>query len=306
MEATTTVPSQQLQNPTGRHDRRTRRAFAQAHAKINLTLEVLGKREDGYHDLASIMQTVALHDTLLFELAEGGRLEFGCDVPELDTPENLVERAMELLARESRRSNLGIRIELHKETPVQAGLGGGSSDAACSVLQLNQMWELGLPTSRLGELGAQLGSDVPFFLYGGTAEIGGRGEIVTQLPAAEPLWLVLAKPDVRVSTAAVFAALRPEGWSDGSSTALVAESIRKGRPIPFSHLTNSLMPGALQMFPEIGTARQLLSDAGAPLVYMSGSGPSLFAPFQALDKAADVFRRAKSAPNLQVWLTHTL
>jgi 4-diphosphocytidyl-2-C-methyl-D-erythritol kinase len=299
------VPSQ-LHDPNGYRDRRPRRAFAQAHAKINLTLEVLGKREDGYHNLASIMQTVALHDTLLFELAEGGRLEFGCDVPELVTPDNLVERAMKLLSSESKRPDPGIRIELHKETPVQAGLGGGSSDAACAIIQLNQMWELGLSMSRQVELAAQLGSDVPFFLYGGTAEIAGRGEIVTPLPPAEPLWLVLAKPDVRVSTSAVFASLRPKDWSDGYSTTLVAESIRNGRPIPFSHLANSLVPGALQMFPEIGRARQLLYDAGAPLVYMSGSGPSLFAPFQTLDKAAEVFGRVRSGVNLQVWLTHTL
>jgi 4-diphosphocytidyl-2-C-methyl-D-erythritol kinase len=308
-----TVPSHQRQqqqhNPTGRPERPhgPRRAFAQAHAKVNLTLDVLGRRADGYHNLASIMQTIALHDTLLFELAEDGQLEFRCDVPELNTPDNLVERAMELLRLESQRSDLGMRIELHKESPVQAGLGGGSSDAACALTWLNQLWELGVPEPRLVELAAQLGSDVPFFLYGGTAEIGGRGEFVTPLPPAEPLWLVLAKPAATgVSTAAVFAALRPENYSSGSSTALVATSIREGRPIPFEHLTNALLPGAVQMFPEIGRAREVLVDAGAPLVCMSGSGPSLFAPFRQLDEATGVFRRAREAPNLAVWLTHTV
>jgi 4-diphosphocytidyl-2-C-methyl-D-erythritol kinase len=272
-----------------------------------LTLDVLGRRVDGYHNLASIMQTIALHDTLLLELVEDGQLEFRCDVAELNTPDNLVARAMGLLWRESKRSDLGIRIELHKELPAQAGLGGGSSDAACVLTWLNQMWELGVPESGLLELAAQLGSDVPFFVYGGTAEIGGRGEFVTPLPPAEPLWLVLAKPAAtRVSTAAVFSGLGPEDYSSGSSTSLVATAIRAGQPIPFEHLTNALLPGVLQVFPEVGRARELLLDAGAPLVCMSGSGPSLYAPFRQLDEASSVFRRARETPGLSVWLTHTV
>ncbi|PWT72311.1 MAG: hypothetical protein C5B60_09755 [Chloroflexi bacterium] len=143
-------------------------------------------------------------------------------------------------------------------------------------------------------------------MYGGTAEIGGRGEVVTPLPAAEPLWLVLAKPATGVSTAAVFAALRPEAYSSGSSTAQVAESIRSGQPIPFEHLTNALLPTALQMFPEIGRTQEILLAAGAPVVGMSGSGPSLFAPFRRLDDASRVFQRAREAPELAVWLTHTM
>jgi 4-diphosphocytidyl-2-C-methyl-D-erythritol kinase len=172
---------------------------------------------------------------------------------------------------------------------------------------LNQMWELGLSEYRLLSLAANLGSDVPFFLYGGTAEIGGRGEIVTPLPPAEPLWLVLAKPAIGVSTAAIFASLRPEDYSSGSSTALVTSDIREGRPIPFERLTNALLPGAIQMFPEIGRVRELLLDTGAPLVCMSGSGPSVFAPFRRLDEASEVFHRARlESVDLQVWLTHTI
>jgi 4-diphosphocytidyl-2-C-methyl-D-erythritol kinase len=117
---------------------------------------------------------------------------------------------------------------------------------------------------------------------------------------------VLAKPPVGVSTAAVFAALRPEAYGSGSSTAQVAESIRSGRPIPFEHLTNALLPTALQMFPEIGRARERLLDAGAPVVCLSGSGPSLFVPFRRLDDASGVLQRAREAPDLAVWLTYTV
>jgi 4-diphosphocytidyl-2-C-methyl-D-erythritol kinase len=300
---------QQPHSPQARrmHQRSTWPEFAEAHAKINLTLDVLGRRSDGYHDLASVMQTIALHDTLRFQVSASGQLGFHCDVPELNTPDNLVVRAMELLRRESQRPDLGMRVELQKETPAQAGLGGGSSDAACTLAGLNQRWELGVPETRLIELAALLGSDVPFFVYGGTAEIRGRGERVTPLPPVEPLWLVLAKPATsRVSTAAVFAALGPAGYSDGSSTDLVATSIREGGPIPFQRLTNALLPGVLQMFPEITWARERLLAAGAHDVCMSGSGPSLYAPFRQLDAASRVFHQAREVPGLSVWLTHTV
>jgi 4-diphosphocytidyl-2-C-methyl-D-erythritol kinase len=302
------VPSfQQEQHSSTGRSHGAGRAFVWAFAKVNLTLDVLGRRADGYHSLASVMQTISLHDTLLFEPAEDGQLSFSCDVPELNTPDNLVVRAMEMLRFESKRSDLGVRIELHKESPAQAGLGGGSSDAACVLTTLNQMWGLGATESRLLELAAQLGSDVPFFVYGGTAEIGGRGEFVTPLPAAEPLWLVLAKPAATgVSTASVFAGLRPEDYSSGSSTALVAATIRAGGQVPFQHLTNALVPRVLDMFPEIGRARDALMDAGARDVCMSGSGPSLYAPFRRLDEARAVFRRAQQAPGLSLWLTHTV
>ncbi|MGO8947403.1 MAG: 4-(cytidine 5'-diphospho)-2-C-methyl-D-erythritol kinase [Ktedonobacterales bacterium] len=282
-----------------------KQTFAWAYAKINLTLDVLGRREDGYHNLASIMQTIGLHDTLRFETTGDGRLDFSCDVPELNTTDNLVPRAAMLLKSEAALRTLGASIELHKETPAQAGLGGGSSDAACTLVELNHLWELHIPPSRLLQLAAELGSDVPFFLSGGTGEIGGRGEHVTQLPAAEPLWLVLAKPATPVATALVFRSLPPSEYSDGSSTALVAAAIRERRPIPFEHVYNALEPGVWRMYPEIAMRREHLLEAGAPLVRMSGSGPTLYAPFRTLAEASAVFLRARvKIPD--VWLTHTL
>jgi len=279
--------------------------FTEACAKINLTLDVLGKRADGYHDLASVMQAIALYDTLWLDVAPDGRLECITDAPELDTASNLVLRAADRLRREVNRSELGVRIDLHKEIPVQGGLGGGSSDAASTLIHLNELWELGVSRNRLLQLAAELGSDVPFFIYGGTALIEGRGEYVTPLPVAEPLWLVLAKPAIGVSTPLVFGNLTPEDYSTGSDTNAVVAAIRRQERIPFEHLTNALQPGVLRTFPEIAELKRQLLEAGAPLVCLCGSGPSLFAPFRRLKEASEVFRHAREL-ELPVRLTHTI
>jgi 4-diphosphocytidyl-2-C-methyl-D-erythritol kinase len=279
--------------------------FAQAFAKINLTLDVLGKRPDGYHNLASVMQTIALHDTLSLQTTADGDLECVCDAETLNTPDNLVLRAAVLLRQEAHRPNLSAIIDLHKETPAQGGLGGGSSDAATTLIQLNAKWSLGISPARLAELAAQLGSDVPFFLHGGTALIEGRGEVVTPLPDAEPLWLVLAKPAIGIPTPAVFRALLPDDYSDGADTAAVVATIRAGEPLPFEHLTNALEPGVFRSFPEVGAVRDAMLEAGTPLVRLSGSGPTLFAPFRRLQDAYAVFQRIHSL-HIAAWLTHTV
>lgn len=288
-------------------DQRARSLFVAAYAKINLTLDVLGKREDGYHRLASVMQTIALHDTLRIQANDDGVISCLCDVAELQTDDNLAVRAARLLAGTAPDRRLGAEIELHKEVPAQAGLGGGSSDGAHVLTALNALWPLDLSIERLEALAAQLGSDVPFFVRGGTALIEGRGEYVTPLPDAEPLWLVLAKPSIGVPTAQVFRGLRPETYTRGEDSTVVVSAIREGRPLPFERLTNALEPGVLQMFPPVALARDLLLDAGAPLVRMSGSGPTLFAPFRRLADAAAVAERARAnTSGTAIWLTHTI
>ena len=279
--------------------------FAAAHAKINLTLEVLGKRGDGYHDLASIMQTIALHDTLALTATADGRIEVFCDLPELSSDDNLVVQAARRLRQEAGRPDLGARIELHKEIPAPGGLGGGSSDAASILIHLNELWEVGIPRYRLLELAAELGSDIPFFIAGGTALIRGRGEDVTRLPPAEPLWLLLAKPAFGVSTRQVFADLSPEEYGDGSDTAAVETAVREHQPIPFQHLSNSLESGVMRAFPELARLRSGLLAAGAELVRMSGSGPTLFTPFRSLEAASSVYQRARES-QLPVALTHSV
>ena len=165
----------------------------EAPAKINLTLEVTGRREDGYHDIASIMQTVDLTDELTFDEAEELTLE--CDAPELQTEDNLVLRAARLL-RQHAGVDRGARIGLRKRIPHPAGLGGGSSDAATALTGLCRLWGLDMTARDLTPLAASLGSDIPFFLHGGTALVSGRGEKVRPLPAAELGWIIILAPDL--------------------------------------------------------------------------------------------------------------
>src|SRR5579884_1531070 len=278
--------------------------FVRAFAKINLTLDVLGRRADGYHALRSVMQTIALHDTLAVAPRADGRLVFTCDEPELAGTENLALRAAEVLRRAS-GARAGAEIELSKTTPVQAGLGGGSSDGATALSALNALWRLGYDHARLTTLAAQLGSDVPFFIHGGTALIEGRGEDVHPLRDAEPFWLVLVKPAIGLSTKDVFGALRPEEWSDGGATQALVEDIEAGRALAFERFSNALEPGVLRAFPAVARAREALLDAGAPVARMSGSGPTVFAPFRRLAEASAVLR-ALSPGDYTVWLTRTV
>jgi 4-diphosphocytidyl-2-C-methyl-D-erythritol kinase len=278
--------------------------FVPAWAKINLTLSVLGKREDGYHALASVMQTISLNDTLRIQLTDDYRVTCAVDVPSLRNDDNLALRAARLLQEEGYLTH-GAALELRKEIPAQGGLGGGSSDAAAVLIALNRICTLGLSQARLDELAAQLGSDVPFFIHGGTALIEGRGESVTPLPDCEPLWLLIAHPPVSISTAAVFQSVTPAEYGDARGTEIVVEAIRGGSPLPLERLSNTLEPLVMQTWPEVATTRDSLLRAGAPIVRMSGSGPTLFAPFRTLDDATRVYQEALSQ-DIAVRLCHTV
>lgn len=284
--------------------------FVRAFAKVNLTLDVLGRRADGYHELASVMQTVALADTLALRSLPAGRLEFFCDVPELNGPENLVCRAAHLL-REATGCQHGVRIELHKGTPAQGGLGGGSSDASSTLLALNRWWKLGLSQERLMTLAARLGSDVPFFVLGGTALVEGRGERVTPLPDLPGHWLILLKPPVAVSTPVAFRALTPDDYTVGQATRKLAAAIQSKKQasseklLSAERLVNALEERICEIYPAVAEGRAALKAAGAPVVRMSGSGPTLFAPFASLEEAAPVYHRLVEGRQ-QVWLTRTV
>lgn len=278
--------------------------FVRAYAKINLTLDVLGRRADGYHELTSVMQTVALADTLAFRALEDGRTELFCDVPALNMPENLVYRAVQVV-RAATGCQRGIWIELRKQTPAQGGLGGGSSDAAAVLLALNRLWNLRLGRDRLIELAASLGSDVPFFVLGGTALVEGRGERVRALPDLPGIWVLLLKPEVAVSTPAVFRALTPADYTDGQATARLLAAIRERGVLPLDGLANALEERVCQNYPAVAACRDALGAAGASYTRMSGSGPTLFALFPTLEEAAPVYQTLLQQGR-QVWLARTV
>ncbi|HEU4781818.1 MAG TPA: 4-(cytidine 5'-diphospho)-2-C-methyl-D-erythritol kinase [Ktedonobacterales bacterium] len=278
--------------------------FVPALAKINLTLSVLGKRDDGYHALASVMQTISLSDTLRVQTTDNDRITCAVNVPGLRNDENLAIRAARLLREEGYLTH-GVALELRKEIPAQGGLGGGSSDAAAVLVALNRLCALGLSQTRLEELAARLGSDVPFFIHGGAALIEGRGELVTPLPDCEPLWLLIAHPPVSISTAAVFQSVTPAEYGDTRDTDTVVEAIRGGSRLPLERLSNTLEPLVMRNWPEVAATRDGLLRAGVPIVGMSGSGPTLFAPFRTLDEATRVYESALSQ-NIAVRLCHTV
>jgi 4-diphosphocytidyl-2-C-methyl-D-erythritol kinase len=282
----------------------TRPVMAPAFAKVNLTLEVLGRRPDGYHELASVMQTISLQDTIVFRPAPDGVRSLTCDQPAIAGDQNLALRAAHALARAT-GCDAGAAIELRKEIPIQGGLGGGSSDAACVLLALARLWGQELTTDRLASLAAELGSDVPFFLAGGAALVTGRGEHVAPLPDPHPLQIVLVRPPISIPTAAAFAALTPADFADGSASTALAAALGGGGLVPLDRLVNSFERSVLRDYPLVARTWEAIVAAGAPIVRLSGSGPTLFAPFEALAPAMEVWRRLQSEGR-EVWLAHTV
>jgi 4-diphosphocytidyl-2-C-methyl-D-erythritol kinase len=233
-----------------------------AYAKINWSLRVTGKREDGYHDIETLFQTISLHDTLTF--TESDRLELTCDDPAIPTDErNLVIRAA---------GATPVSIALHKEIPAGGGLGGGSSDAAATLIAL------GKPSP---DIALNLGSDVPFFLTGGTAYATGRGEILTTMQRVTGIPLLLLIPEERVSTARAFGMLRRFSPPLGVDRyrAIINDDL-------LSHATdliNDFEEPIFEMLPNLRTLKTRLYEAGAAWAAMSGSGSTIVGAFRSID-----------------------
>ncbi|WP_165249119.1 4-(cytidine 5'-diphospho)-2-C-methyl-D-erythritol kinase [Paludisphaera soli] len=248
-----------------------------APAKLNLFLEVAGRRPDGYHEIESLMVAVDLFDELTFREEEGGGIALACDDPSLPVDgRNLVVRAAELLMSES-GCRSGARIALKKAIPAQAGLAGGSSDAAATLVALDRLWNLGTPPERLAELAGRIGSDVAFFLNGPTAVCRGRGELVEAVSLPVPLHFVLVAPKVGLSTADVYHRLRPPETPKPIGPALAA--LAAGDPVELGRsLFNRLQPVAETIRPELAGLRDALANLGPHLCgsLMSGSGSAYF------------------------------
>lgn len=274
-----------------------------AYAKINLTLEVLGRRDDGYHQIASLMQAIDLRDTLSFELKEG--ISLVCSIPELASPDNLVVKAAELL-REETHCRKGVLVSLDKGIPLSSGLGGGSSDAAATLKALNELWRLDLPQERLFELASKLGSDVVFFLHGGTALAEGRGEKITLLPSLPPFWVILLKPPIEIAnkTQRMYASLDPSQFTEGHFTRKIVELLHQGEKVTPSLFYNVFEPVAFSLFPLLEGYRLRFLKAGATLVHLAGTGPTLFALAEDKVRGEDIYRRLKSE-GLEVYLAQT-
>ena len=267
-----------------------RRAAADAPAKINLTLEVLGRRADGFHELRSLAIGVDLRDRVECSIVSRPGITIDCDDRTLATEDNLVVRAAHALAsRSGRNPKLAIRLE--KRTPAGAGLGGGSSDAATTLRLCNHLWNAGLGDGVLATIGAEIGSDVPLFFALPAAVITGRGKIVEPVRMSWRGWVLLVLPELHVSTADVYRSWRPEDSADlprGTEQdvlrATTASEITR-------HLTNHLEPAVFQVCPAVAGLKEQLSEMGLDPLRVSGSGSALYRLF---DNPEEARRAAKT------------
>ncbi|PYS87167.1 MAG: 4-(cytidine 5'-diphospho)-2-C-methyl-D-erythritol kinase [Acidobacteria bacterium] len=245
-------------------------------AKINLHLEVLGKRDDGFHELLTVFQTVSLCDELTFETGVD-EIELVSDDPKLPANDKnlIISAANELKSRFDVK--LGARIGLVKRIPMGGGLGGGSSNAAVTLIGLSQLWRLNASLNQLGSIAEKLGSDVPFFLHGGTAIGSGRGEIIHPMADFPDKYLIIVTPSVHVSTSRAFEELHaPNLTKEGANRILNVSCAAEILP---GELKSDFEKTVFAAFPEIGNAKTRLLDLGARRALMSGSGASVFGIF---------------------------
>jgi 4-diphosphocytidyl-2-C-methyl-D-erythritol kinase len=262
-----------------------------APAKLNLSLEVIARRPDGYHEIRTILQTIDLADRVAIEAADELSLRTG-GAGYAAGPDDDALKAARLLAKAVGR-DLAAAIQIDKRIPAGAGLGGGGSDAAAVLRGLNRLFALGLSRGRLAELASEAGSDAPFFVYGGAALAEGRGQQVTPLPDIPTAWLVLLVPPLSVprKTQTMYAALTEADFSDGSRTAALAESIRAGRPVEDAALHNAFERAAAAVFPQLPLYRDGLRRAAGRGVHLAGAGPSLFALCRSETEAREIASR---------------
>ncbi|RSL29573.1 4-(cytidine 5'-diphospho)-2-C-methyl-D-erythritol kinase [Salibacterium salarium] len=247
-----------------------------APAKINLSLDVLGKRNDGFHEVKMVMTQVDLSDRLDLQRREDGLIKVEMSEGFLPADQrNLAYQAAALL-KQRFFVTWGVSIYIHKNIPVAAGLAGGSSDAAAALKGLNDLWELGLSMNELAVLGAELGSDVPFCIYGGTALATGRGECIEPIPSPPPCWVILAKPPIGVSTGDIYKQLKVDEKVEPRSDQMV-KAIHCNDYTQICHtLYNALEQVTLSIHPEISRIKERMRDSGADVSMMSGSGPTVF------------------------------
>ncbi len=253
-----------------------KRLTVKAPAKINLVLDVVRKRKDGYHDIKTVMHTLEMADSLTFTPRKEG-IYLSCDRPGVPTDErNLVMQAARALCAEF-KVDYGVHIHLQKRIPVAAGMGGGSSDAAAALVGLCRFWDIPVDYPRLTTLAARLGSDVPFLLKGGCALCTGRGEKVKEWPSAPGIWLVIVNPGFAVPTPTVYQKLKLPLTREKNYITLLRPAVSNKNPVKIGqYLHNDLETVTLAMHPEIGRIKETLQTCGVTGALMSGSGPTVF------------------------------
>jgi 4-diphosphocytidyl-2-C-methyl-D-erythritol kinase len=250
--------------------------LVKAPAKINLSLDVLHKRPDGYHEVKMVMTTIDLADRIELTPLPSDTIRIVSHnrfVP--DDHRNLAYQAAKLL-KERFKVRDGVAISITKTIPVAAGLAGGSSDAAATLRGLNKLWNLGLTLDELAELGAEIGSDVSFCVYGGTAIATGRGEKIEHIPAPPQCWVILAKPTIGVSTAEVYRNLNLASIVHPDVDAMVKAIKEQDYEGICSLVGNVLEEVTLKRYPEVAQIKEQMKRFGADAVLMSGSGPTVF------------------------------
>jgi len=264
----------------------------QAAAKINLYLDILGRRSDGYHEIESIVQSVRLYDKIILRL-KGREIKIRCTHPEVPLDEqNTCYRAAEILLTVLGMRQ-GLEIEIQKNIPIGSGLGGGSADAAATLIGMRKLFQIDIPFSDLSKLALQSGSDVPFCLLGGTALVRGKGEKIIPLPLLKNGWFILVDPGISISTSWVYSRLQGKLTKKRLNIKLIKELIKKEgmRGVSKFPLYNKLEEVVIERFPTLRDIKAKLIEAGATGALMTGSGSTIFAVAEDEERVKSILGR---------------
>ncbi|HSK70695.1 MAG TPA: 4-(cytidine 5'-diphospho)-2-C-methyl-D-erythritol kinase [Pyrinomonadaceae bacterium] len=275
-------------------------------AKINLHLRVLGKRDDGFHELCTVFQTVSLNDTLIFKKSKD--LILDCNFPKFPTDErNLIIKAAKIL-QERFDVKKGARIYLRKKIPAPGGLGGGSSNAATTLLALAKLWEIEIGFAEFLEIGKQIGSDVPFFFFGGTALGAGRGTEIFPLPEREEKFILIITPKVNVSTAEAFSRLNAPRLTNQESKSILQICLREAETLNWRQydLKNDFEASVFKIEPEIERVKERLFSLGANRALMTGSGASVFGIFDSEETRQTAIKAIENERNWRKFAVATV
>jgi len=275
-------------------------------AKINLTLEILGRKENQYHEISSIMQTLDLFDEMSFNLSSD--ISVTTDNEILSNEQNNLSYKAAKLLKDSLKLDKGVHISIKKKIPIAAGLGGGSSNAATTLICLNKIWDLNLSVIELSKIGSKLGSDIPFFLTGGTALVSGQGEAIRELPMPNLPWFLIISPNIKLEnkTSQLYKMVESSHFTSGALTRKLEARIRGGGDVPpqfFFNVFDKIAPSAFQ---EITLITDELRSLGLREVHLCGSGPALFCPIERKEMATAIKLIIERKLKISTYLTTAL